>query len=357
MQVRKLSWQITHDNGENLVKQYLGDLQEHQNVKTIVLVVRKSVARSRKDKEYIALKVRDKSAEMNAHIWDNVEAYRDRFNENDYVLIKGRVVSFQGILQLNVFHLEPFQGEVDPRDFLPQTEKNIGNLKLALRSAVEEVKNEWLARLLKEFFLRDKDFQGRFELTPAAKSMHHAWLGGLLEHTIGVLQLAQQVAPLYPYLDQDLLVAGALLHDIGKVEELSYEKSFGYTSRGRLLGHIVIGVEMVREKAAKISGFPPSLLMLIEHLLLSHHGEYQWGSPKRPKIPEAVMLHYLDDLDAKLNSIAVFCSGQSEAGATWTNYNKVFERYFLLDRNMDMGDKAELETELDSSPPENPMLF
>ncbi len=339
------------------MKQYLGDLQEHQNVKTVVLVVRKTVARSRKDKEYIALKVRDKSAEMSAHIWDNVDAYRDRFNENDYVLVKGRVVSFQGVLQLNVFHLELFQGEVDPRDFLPCTEKNIGNLKLLLRSAVAGVKNEWLARLLQEFFLRDKDFQGRFELAPAAKSMHHAWLGGLLEHTVGVLQLAQQVVPLYSYLDQDLLVAGALLHDIGKVEELSYEKSFGYTSRGRLLGHIVIGVEMVKEKAAKISGFPPPLLMLIEHLLLSHHGEYQWGSPKRPKIPEAMLLHYLDDLDAKLNSIAVFCSAQGENGAIWTNYNKVFERYFLLKRNMDMSERAELEIELDSSPSETPMLF
>ena len=312
---------------------------------------------SRKDKEYIALKIRDKSAELSAHIWDNVEAYRDCFNENDYVLIKGRVVSFQGLLQVNVFHLEPFSGEVDPRDFLPQTEKNIGNLKLALRSAVEEVKNEWLARLLKEFFLRDKDFQRRFALAPAAKSMHHAWLGGLLEHTVGVVQLARQVSPMYPHLDQDLLVAGALLHDIGKIEELSYEKSFGYTSRGRLVGHIVIGVEMVKEKAAKISGFPPALLVLIEHLLLSHHGEYQWGSPRRPKIPEAILLHYLDDLDAKLNSIATFCFAQGQSGATWTNYNQVFERYFLLDREMDLGDKSKQDDERDSVLPENPMLF
>lgn len=339
------------------MKIYLGDLQENQNVETVVLVVRKSVARSRKDKEYMALKIRDKSAEMSAHIWDNVAVYRDRFKENDYVLIKGRAVSFQGALQLNIFHLEPLRGEVDPRDFLPQTEKNIGNLKLALQSAVDEVKDEWLARLLKEFFLRDKDFQRRFELAPAAKSMHHAWLGGLLEHTVGVLQLVQQVTPLYPYLDRDLLVAGALLHDVGKVEELSYEKSFGYTSRGRLLGHIVIGAEMVREKAAKISGFPPSLLLLIEHLLLSHHGEYQWGSPKRPKIPEAVMLHYLDDLDAKLNSIAVFCSGQSENGVTWTHYNKVFERYFLLDRDLGLVDKNEEGAEPALLPPENPRLF
>lgn len=339
------------------MKQYLGDLQEHQNVKTVVLVVRKTVARSRKDKEYIALKVRDKSAEMNAHIWDNVESYRDRFNENDYVLLKGRVVSFQGALQLNVFHLEPFPGEVDPRDFLPQTKKNIGNLRLTLRGAVEKVQNKWLSRLLKEFFLRDKDFQARFELAPAAKSMHHAWLGGLLEHTVGVVQLVQQVVPLYATLDEDLLVAGALLHDIGKVEELSYEKSFDYTSRGRLLGHIVMGVEMVRGKAAKISGFPQPLLLLLEHLLLSHHGEYQWGSPRRPKIPEALLLHYLDDLDAKLNSIATFCQGQGENGSTWSNYNKVFERYFLLDRAMGFTDKTELESERDPVPPENPMLF
>jgi len=339
------------------VKQYLGDLQEHENVKTVVLVVRKTVARSRKEKEYIALKVRDKTAEMNAHIWDNVATYAQRFQENDYVLIKGRVVSYQGMLQLNIFQIEAFQGDVDPHDFLPQTEKNIGNLKLALQEAVEGVQNKWLVRLLKEFFLRDKDFQTRFELAPAAKSMHHAWLGGLMEHTVGVVQLVGQVASLYPELDHDLLTAGALLHDIGKVEELSYEKSFDYTTRGRLLGHIVIGVEMVKEKAAKISGFPSSQLMLLEHLLLSHHGEYQWGSPRRPKIPEALVLHYLDDLDAKVNSIAVFCREQAESGAAWSKYNQVFERYFFLDRQLEKGEENEPQPDGKASMPENPLLF
>ncbi|RLB69766.1 MAG: HD family phosphohydrolase [Deltaproteobacteria bacterium] len=340
------------------MKQYLGDLQEHENVKTVVLVVRKTVARSRKEKEYIALKVRDKTAEMNAHIWDNAEMYAQRFQENDYVLIKGRVVSYQGMLQLNIFQLEVFQGEVDPHDFLPQTEKNIGNLKLALRKAVEGVQNKWLSRLLKDFFLRDKDFQARFELAPAAKSMHHAWLGGLLEHTVGVVQLVGQVAPLYPELDRDLLTAGALLHDIGKVEELGYEKSFDYTTRGRLLGHIVIGVEMVREKAARIAGFPPALLELLEHLLLSHHGEYQWGSPRRPKIPEALVLHYLDDLDAKVNAIAVFCRQQGESGAAWSKYNQMFERYFLLDRQLEGDEEPESPPGSESSMmSEDPRLF
>ncbi len=339
------------------MKQYLSDLQEHENVKTVVLVVRKTVARSRKEKEYIALKVRDKTAEMNAHIWDNVATYAQRFQENDYVLIKGRVVSYQGMLQLNIFQIEAFQGDVDPHDFLPQTEKNIGNLKLALQEAVEGVQNKWLVRLLKEFFLRDKDFQTRFELAPAAKSMHHAWLGGLMEHTVGVVQLVGQVASLYPELDHDLLTAGALLHDIGKVEELSYEKSFDYTTRGRLLGHIVIGVEMVKEKAAKISGFPSSQLMLLEHLLLSHHGEYQWGSPRRPKIPEALVLHYLDDLDAKVNSIAVFCREQAESGAAWSKYNQVFERYFFLDRQLEKGEENEPQPDGKASMPENPLLF
>jgi len=339
------------------VKQYLSDLQEHENVKTVVLVVRKTVARSRKEKEYIALKVRDKTAEMNAHIWDNVATYAQRFQENDYVLIKGRVVSYQSMLQLNIFQIEAFQGDVDPHDFLPQTEKNIGNLKLALQEAVEGVQNKWLVRLLKEFFLRDKNFQTRFELAPAAKSMHHAWLGGLMEHTVGVVQLVGQVASLYPELDHDLLTAGALLHDIGKVEELSYEKSFDYTTRGRLLGHIVIGVEMVKEKAAKISGFPSSQLMLLEHLLLSHHGEYQWGSPRRPKIPEALVLHYLDDLDAKVNSIAVFCREQAESGAAWSKYNQVFERYFFLDRQLEKGEENEPQPDGKASMPENPLLF
>ena len=339
------------------MKQYLSDLQEHENVKTVVLVVRKTVARSRKEKEYIALKVRDKTAEMNAHIWDNVATYAQRFQENDYVLIKGRVVSYQSMLQLNIFQIEAFQGDVDPHDFLPQTEKNIGNLKLALQEAVEGVQNKWLVRLLKEFFLRDKNFQTRFELAPAAKSMHHAWLGGLMEHTVGVVQLVGQVASLYPELDHDLLTAGALLHDIGKVEELSYEKSFDYTTRGRLLGHIVIGVEMVKEKAAKISGFPSSQLMLLEHLLLSHHGEYQWGSPRRPKIPEALVLHYLDDLDAKVNSIAVFCREQAESGAAWSKYNQVFERYFFLDRQLEKGEENEPQPDGKASMPENPLLF
>ncbi len=155
-----------------------------------------------------------------------------------------------------------------------------------------------------------------------------------------------------------MLTAGALLHDIGKVEELGYEKSFDYTTRGRLLGHIVIGVEMVREKAARIAGFPPALLELLEHLLLSHHGEYQWGSPRRPKIPEALVLHYLDDLDAKVNAIAVFCRQQGESGAAWSKYNQMFERYFLLDRQLEGEEEPESPPGSESSMmSEDPRLF
>ncbi|MBN2333255.1 MAG: HD domain-containing protein [Deltaproteobacteria bacterium] len=340
------------------MKLYLNELQEHQNVETVVLVSKKTVARSRKDKEYIALKVMDKSAEISAHIWDNVPVYRDRFAEEDYVLLKGRVVAFQGALQINVTHLELFNGEVDPRDFLPQTTKNIGNLLRTLQAAVREVKNPWLARLLADFFIKDSEFLACFQLAPAAKAMHHAYLGGLLEHTVGVLQLALQIAPLYPQLDQDLLVAGALLHDIGKVVELGYEKSFTYTARGRLLGHIVIGAEMVAAKVAKINGFPESLLILLEHLLLSHHGDYQWGSPKRPKTPEAFMLHYLDDMDAKMNAIDSFYAAQGGKGAAWSDFNRVFERYFLLDSKKMMPEPDDQSASLPPSPDhQKPTLF
>ncbi len=316
------------------MKQYLGELREHDRVATVVQVVRKSIARSRKDKEYITLRIRDKSAELTAHIWDNVAACRDTFAENDYVFIRGRVVAYQGNLQVNVSSLEPYDGEVDPRDFLPQTEENVANLQLSLQAAVGEVKNPWLRRLLQRFFGKDDEFYRRFCLAPAAKAMHHAYLGGLLEHTVGVVRLAQQLGGLYPQVDQDLLVTGALLHDIGKVEELSYETAIDYTPRGRLLGHIVMGAEMVRRQAARVNGFPEPLLLLVEHLLLSHHGDYQWGSPKRPKTLEAFILHYLDDLDAKINTITGFCRGARQEGALWSDYNRVLERFFLVNSNL-----------------------
>ncbi|MBW1645405.1 MAG: HD domain-containing protein [Deltaproteobacteria bacterium] len=316
------------------MKQYLADLREHDQVATVVQVVRKSVARSRKDKEYITLKIRDKSAEMTAHIWDNVAAYRDLFAENDYVFLRGRVVSYQGNLQVNVASLEPFTGAVDPRDFLPQTGENVANLQLELQAAVAEVKDKWLSRLLHRFFAKDEEFYRRFCLAPAAKAMHHAYLGGLLEHTVGVVRLAQRVGGLYPQLDQDLLVTGALLHDVGKVEELSYDLAIDYTPRGRLLGHIVIGAEMVRQQAARISGFPEHQLLLVEHLLLSHHGDYQWGSPKRPKTLEAFVLHYLDDLDAKINTITGFCRASRQEGTLWSDYNRVLERFFLVNSDL-----------------------
>ena len=336
-------------------KIHIADLQANQAVELLLLVRRKNLARSRNGKDYLNLKLGDRSGEIAAFLWDNAERVGATLNEGDCVHIKGRSQLFNDNLQLTLNFIEVWQGAIDPRNFLPHTDKHIPTLERELRQIIVDIRDPWLRRLTEAFFVKDQEFAKAFALAPAAKAMHHAWLGGLLEHTLGVVRLALKVSPLYPQVNSDLVLAGALLHDIGKVHELVYENNLDYSTPGRLLGHVMIGVRMIQEKAATLKGFPAATLMLLEHLILSHHGEYEYGSPKRPKTLEAILLNFIDDLDAKLTAVNTLMLAGKNSDLEWSEYHRLFGRAFYL------GPQAPLpEPDPDallSPPSEPPLLF
>jgi len=306
----------------------LADLEVNQSVDMQLLIRRKNLAQSRNGKDYLNLKLGDSSAEISAFLWDDAARADAGLKEGDCVHIKGRSQVFNGKLQLTLNFIESWQGSIDPRNFLPQTDKHIPTMQRDLLQIVADIRDPWLKRLAQAFFVKDQKFVEDFALAPAAKAMHHAWLGGLLEHTLSVARLALQVTPLYPQINADLVLIGALLHDIGKVRELVYERNLDYSTAGRLLGHIMIGVQMIQEKAKTIKDFPDSTLMLVEHMMLSHHGEYEYGSPKRPKTLEAILLNFIDDIDAKIVAVSTYLETDKATDSDWSDFHRLFGRAF-----------------------------
>jgi 3'-5' exoribonuclease len=310
-------------------RQYAGSLREHQEVSDLFQVLQKSLATGRTNKPYLRVTLGDRTGQVEARVWDGAAELEGRFAKGDIVRAQGRVTSYQGVLQLNVERLDPLpacdEGEICWTEFLPASTRPPEEMWAELRELLAEVRNPFLGDLLASF-AADPDFRQAFLTCPAAKAMHHVYVGGLLEHTLGVVRLARTVGALYP-VNRDLLVTGSFLHDVGKVKELTYRTGFDYTDEGRFLGHIVMGARMVRERAEAIPGFPPALLLHLEHLLLSHHGEYEWGSPKRPKTLEALVLHALDDLDAKLCGAREWMARAEGTEGDWTGYWKALGRY------------------------------
>lgn len=306
----------------------LADLEVNQSVDMQLLIRRKNLAQSRNGKDYLNLKLGDSSAEISAFLWDDAARADAGLKEGDCVHIKGRSQVFNGKLQLTLNFIESWQGSIDPRNFLPQTDKHIPTMQRDLLQIVADIRDPWLKRLAQAFFVKDQKFVEDFALAPAAKAMHHAWLGGLLEHTLSVARLALQVTPLYPQINADLVLIGALLHDIGKVRELVYERNLDYSTAGRLLGHVMIGVQMIQEKAKTIKDFPDSTLMLVEHMMLSHHGEYEYGSPKRPKTLEAILLNFIDDIDAKIVAVSTHLETGKATDSDWSDFHRLFGRAF-----------------------------
>ncbi len=306
----------------------LADLEVNQSVDMQLLIRRKNLAQSRNGKDYLNLKLGDSSAEISAFLWDDAARADAGLKEGDCVHIKGRSQIFNGKLQLTLNFIELWQGSIDPRNFLPQTDKHIPTMQRDLLQIVADIHDPWLKRLAQAFFVKDQKFVEDFALAPAAKAMHHAWLGGLLEHTLSVARLALQVTPLYPQINADLVLIGALLHDIGKVRELVYERNLDYSTAGRLLGHVMIGVQMIQEKAKTIKDFPDSTLMLVEHMMLSHHGEYEYGSPKRPKTLEAILLNFIDDIDAKIVAVSTHLETDKATDSDWSDFHRLFGRAF-----------------------------
>jgi len=308
---------------------FVKDIRENDQVDGVFWVKEKSMPVSRTGAPYLRLRLADRTGEIEARVWDGAEAFADLFTRDDFIRIKAQATSYQDKIQLNIKSIKKAaEADVRLEDFLASSTRDPDEMLAELIAIGQGIENPFLKQLIMAF-LENEEFTVRFKRAPGAKRLHHSFLGGLLEHTLSVVQLIEKLKGYYEGINHDLLLAGGVLHDVAKVYELSYERSFDYTDAGRLIGHIVMGVEMVDKEIAQIEGFPTELAMLMKHLLLSHHGQYEWGSPTRPMTLEAQMLHHLDDLDAKVNGIKEFMN-KVEQGTRWTDYHRMFERFFYV---------------------------
>ncbi|HOQ16691.1 MAG: HD domain-containing protein [Epulopiscium sp.] len=304
---------------------YLKDIRDGEQIIGHYLCKQKQNLKSRNGKPYISLKLQDKTGFVDGKIWD-INCDIDEFEENSFVKIDGVVSVYQGEYQINIRRLRlSMEGEYDPMDYIPCTDQDIEGMLEKLKIYIDKVENIYLKKLLQSFFLSDAEFFNKFIHHSAAKSVHHSYMGGLLEHTLTVVSIAEFLASKYKQVNKDLVIAGAMLHDVGKIKELSDFPSNDYTDSGQLLGHIVMGAEMVGEKIKKISDFPESLELLIKHCILAHHGEFEFGSPKRPKIIEAMIIHCADNSDAKIKLFEESIQADSFQGE-WVGYNRMLGR-------------------------------
>ncbi|HQD50720.1 MAG TPA: HD domain-containing protein [Defluviitaleaceae bacterium] len=304
---------------------YLKDIRDGEQIIGHYLCKQKQNLKSRNGKPYISLKLQDKTGFVDGKIWD-INCDIDEFEENSFVKIDGVVSVYQGEYQINIRRLRlSMEGEYDPMDYIPCTDQDIEGMLEKLKIYIDKVENIYLKKLLQSFFLSDAEFLNKFIHHSAAKSVHHSYMGGLLEHTLTVVSIAEFLASKYKQVNKDLVIAGAMLHDVGKIKELSDFPSNDYTDSGQLLGHIVMGAEMVGEKIKKISDFPESLELLIKHCILAHHGEFEFGSPKRPKIIEAMIIHCADNSDAKIKLFEESIQADSFQGE-WVGYNRMLGR-------------------------------
>jgi 3'-5' exoribonuclease len=325
---------VSEEGGGELAKQMVRDLQPGQEVRSVFLVTRKEVKKARTGAPYLSLELMDKSGRIEAKVWDGIGQLSNSFSEKDFILVVGRVESFRDTKQVVVSSLRKCREEdVDLEDFIRTSELDPSLLAREIREAAEEVKNPYLRELL-GLFLEDGEFMRGFVAAPAAKNYHHPYRGGLLEHTAYTVRICRILCDLYPQLDRDLLLSAAILHDIGKIRELEWDVAVEYTDEGRFLGHLVVGDQMIRERIATIEGFPPDLSMRLRHAVLSHHGELEWGSPKRPKTLEALVLHHVDNLDAKINSFLEVILRSNGSESSWTDVKNLFRRPLYVPRSM-----------------------
>jgi len=307
--------------------QTIVSLKEGDWVEEVYLVTSKQVSTAKNGVTYLSLKLADKTGEIDGRLWDNADEVAGKFEREDFVRIKGMTSNYQGSLQIKMKTLERVDdARVDIANFLECSPRNPDEMVKELKAIAAALSNGNLRQLMNAF-LDDEPFMVLFKRTPAAKTLHHNYIGGLLEHVVELIELCRDVAEHFPSIDKDLLAVGAFLHDIGKVRELAVRKSIEYTTEGRLIGHISLGYEMLVEKVNAIPGFPAELTMLLKHIVLSHHGEYEFGSPKRPKIQEAIVINYLDDLAAKINNFQATLKKEQVAEGEWTGFSKMHDRY------------------------------
>jgi 3'-5' exoribonuclease len=314
-----------------MTRRYVEQLSDGESVEDVFLVVDKQLRANRNGNLYLQLDLRDRTGAINARLWNAGEHLFRSFESGDFLQVKGKVQLFQGALQMILSHLERVAPEkVELTDFLPHTARDIGEMLGRVRGLLMKLNNPHL-RALAECFLMDEAFVQGFCRAPAGVRNHHAYVGGLLEHVTTLLEAGDRLAPLYPEIDRDMLLMGIFLHDAGKVRELSYGRTFAYTDEGQLLGHLIIGVEMLNEKVARVADltgepFPAELLLRLKHLIVSHHGSYEFGSPKLPMTPEAIALHHLDNFDAKVHTFTRDIREDRNAASSWTPFSQSLQR-------------------------------
>ena len=310
---------------------YIGDCARHENkiITSSFVVVSKQIKPKKTGEPYLALTLGDRSGQLEAKMWDNVEEVLNAFEQDDFLKIKGLVNKYKNRFQLTIHKLRKLgETEIDFSDYLPKTTRNIDELWQTLAEFVASFQNPHLKALV-QAFMSDPEIAAAYCHAPAAKTLHHAYIGGLLDHVVSLFRSCDLVCRNYPQVNRDLLLTGAFLHDIGKIYELTYNRSFTYTTRGQLLGHMIIELEMLQAKLALVPDFPPELKTLLEHLIISHHGEYEFGSPKLPMFPEALLLHYMDDLDSKMEAMRAQFEREADLESPWTGYNPSLGRPLL----------------------------
>ncbi len=305
--------------------------QENQEIEDLFVVAQVERRTTREGNPFLVARLKDRSGEIEAIAFDQVDHLEPRLERGQVVRIRGRVERFNQALRIKVLDAHPVPPqEIHLADFLPTTQRDVNQLLQKVRELLNTLRNPYLRKLF-QVMLADEALVERLRLAPAATSYHHNYLGGLLEHTQNILRMADTLARVYPHLDRDLLLAGAFLHDIGKVEEYELTPAgIEITDRGRLLGHILLGVELLNRYAAQVPGFPGELLMRLQHMILSHHGELEWGSPVRPALVEAQVLHFLDNMDARIWMFAEAARHPRAPGSRWSEWWKPLGRMVFI---------------------------
>lgn len=311
---------------------YIRELEPNQVITGLFLVQHKDVRQKKSGEPYLSMMLADRTGELDAKMWDNAAESLDAFERDDFVRVKGLYQIFQNRPQLTVHKIAAVaDSEVDFADYFPASARDRDEMFAELRTWIESIANPYLRALLETIFA-DEEIALAYRTAPAAKSVHHAWLGGLIEHVLSLCHLAKFTAAHYKDIDVDLLLAGVILHDIGKIRELSYARGFSYSTEGQLLGHIVIGMQMIHEKLRQVPDFPAPLRDLLIHMILSHHGEMEFGSPKVPMFAEAMLLHHLDNLDSKMECVRGLIERDRLVEGVWTGYSSALDRTLLKKR-------------------------
>ncbi len=315
---------------EKTEKIFRKDLSEYLNkeIETCFLVSEKELRES-KTGNYLRLRLSDRTGNIMGNVWNNAVSISEKFENGDIVNIKGTIISYRDQIQITVQKVRKVQDwEIDLSDYILTTDKDIDKLSERLFNLIDSLEEEHLSQLLKSIF-EDKEFLTKFAQAPAAKSWHHNYLGGLLEHTIAVANLCEFASHYYP-VDRDLLISAALVHDMGKVFEYSAAPSINFTDAGRLIGHVVIADQMICQKAAQINNFPEELLMKLRHAILSHHGDYEKGAARLPQLLEAIILHHSDNLDAQATGVSQIIQASSNQAGNWSEFDKLNNKYYYI---------------------------